>query len=67
MLSVGNWLMTTPWNLVDFPAISLPGGISSAATPIGAQLVATPGSDLRLLSLARQIEELKPWQSWNVD
>jgi amidase len=59
-LSVNRWLCTVPWNLVDFPALSLPAGLSKDGLPIGLQLVAPPGGERLLLSLARQLELLQP-------
>ena len=64
MLGVANWIMTSPWNIVGYPAISIPAGTSTAGTPIGVQLVATPGGEARLLALAAQIERLTPWPRW---
>jgi amidase len=58
-LGVGNWLLTTPWNLVGFPAASIPAGVGAAGGPIGVQLVGLPGSDALLLSVARAVEELR--------
>jgi amidase len=55
-LGVGNWLMTTPWNLVGFPALSVPAGTTSLGSPIGVQLVAPPGHDTLLLAVAQQLE-----------
>jgi amidase len=52
---------TPPLNLVGFPAASVPAGTSSEGLPIGAQLAAAPGGEGLLLSLARQLETLRPW------
>ena len=60
-LSVGNWLYTVPWNLTDFPALSLPAGLTPSGLPIGLQLVAPPGGERLLLSLAAQLETLQPF------
>jgi amidase len=40
------------------PAISLPAGVTRDGLPVGMQLVAPHGADLRLLEIARAIEEL---------
>jgi amidase len=53
--------MAAPWNLADFPAASIPAGMHSARTPLAIQLVAPLGGEGRILSLAKQIEELSPW------
>lgn len=52
---------TTPWNLVGWPAASVPAGLSSEGTPIGVQLVAPPDGEPRLLSLAAQLEHAQNW------
>src|SRR5690625_3499826 len=47
---------TSPWNVVGFPAISLPiPGVEHPA-PIGLQLIGKPGSDHQLLSIAHEVE-----------
>jgi amidase len=50
-----------PWNLAGFPAMSIPAGRHPTGLPLGVQLVAPPGGEARLLSLATQLEELNPW------
>jgi amidase len=60
-LAGGNWAYTPPWSVAGYPAASLPFGHDEDGLPIGIQLVGPPGSDQRLLSLAAQIEQLRPW------
>ncbi len=64
MLGVGNWLYTTPWNLAGLPAASVPFGRvpsgSDAGLPIGLQIVAPAGAEATVLSLAAQLEQLRP-------
>jgi amidase len=52
---------TPPFNLVGFPAASVPAGASADGLPLGVQLAAAPGGEALLLSLARQLETLRPW------
>ncbi len=45
-----------PWSFIGFPAISVPCGVTASGLPVGAQLVAGPLEDTRLLSLAAGLE-----------
>jgi len=52
-----------PWNVASFPAMSVPAGVHPEhGTPMAVQLVAAPGKERLLLSLAARIEALRPWQ-----
>lgn len=50
-----------PWNVVGWPAISVPAGLTASGLPIGAQLVAPAASEALLLALAAQVEEARRW------
>jgi amidase len=50
-----------PWNVVGWPAISVPAGFTAAGLPIGAQLVAPAEGEALLLALATQLEEGRRW------
>jgi len=50
-----------PWNVVGWPAISVPAGFTAAGLPIGAQLVAPAAGEALLLSLAAQLEASRRW------
>jgi amidase len=50
-----------PWNVVGWPAISIPAGFTAAGLPIGAQLVAPAESEALLLALAGQVEAERRW------
>ncbi|CAN5588330.1 amidase [soil metagenome] len=51
-----------PWNLAGWPAMAVPAGVHSSGLPLSIQLVARPGQESLLLSLAAQVESLLPWQ-----
>lgn len=54
---------TPLWNLVGWPAMSVPMGIHPrTGTPVAAQLAGPPGSESTLLRLAAQLEAARPWQ-----
>ena len=45
-----------PWSFIGFPATSIPCGLTSEGLPVGAELVAGPMEDGRLLALASALE-----------
>ncbi|MGV9666404.1 amidase [Nocardia niigatensis] len=54
---------TPLWNLVGWPALSLPMGLHPrTGTPVAAQIAGPPGSESTILRLAAQIEAAHPWQ-----
>jgi amidase len=53
--------LCAPWNLAGWPAVNIPAGLHSTGTPIGVQLVARPGQERLLLTLAATLEESRPW------
>ncbi|HEU5354327.1 MAG TPA: amidase family protein [Actinocrinis sp.] len=51
-----------PWNIAGWPAMNVPAGVHDpGGWPIGVQLVARPGGERLLLSLAARIEAARPW------
>jgi amidase len=50
-----------PWNLAGWPAMTVPAGRHTTGTPLAVQLVARPGGEALLLSVAAQLEQLRPW------
>ncbi|HEX8857449.1 MAG TPA: amidase family protein, partial [Thermoleophilaceae bacterium] len=60
--SVGRWIpFTTPWNLTGQPAASVPAGFDADGLPLAVQVVARPGDEATLFSLAAQLEAERPW------
>ncbi|WP_084510863.1 amidase [Nocardia lijiangensis] len=54
---------TPIWNLVGWPAASVPMGMHPySGTPVAAQLAGPPGSEATVLRLSAQIEQLHPWR-----
>ncbi len=54
---------TPLWNLVGWPAMTVPMGLHPrTGTPVAAQLAGPPGSESTLLCLAAQLETAQPWQ-----
>jgi amidase len=49
------------WNMVGFPAASVPAGVSKNGLPLGVQLVGPDGAEALLLGVARQLEQARPW------
>ena len=52
---------TPPWNLVGWPALTLPAGQDPNGVPIGVQLIAAPRREPALVALAAQLESAQPW------
>ncbi len=50
-----------PWNLAGWPAMSVPAGTDPQGQPVAVQLVAKTGGEGQLLSVAAQLEQLRPW------
>jgi amidase len=52
---------TTSWNVAGFPAASVPAGFTEDGLPLAVQLVALPGRERTLLSLAGQLQHVFDW------
>lgn len=50
------------WNFAGFPAAAVPAGVHSSGMPLSIQIVGRPGSEARILAVAREIETLRPWK-----
>jgi amidase len=50
-----------PWNHLGNPAMSVPMGFAADGLPLAIQVIARPGGEATLLSLAAQLEAERPW------
>jgi amidase len=50
-----------PWNVLGWPAVNIPAGFTSSGLPLGAQLLGPANGELRLISLAAQLEADRRW------
>lgn len=50
-----------PWNVLGWPAINIPAGVTDDGLPLGVQLLGPDGSDTLLVSLAAQLERVERW------
>lgn len=62
---VGACPYTWPWNVLGWPAMSVPAGLTPEGLPIGLQLLGPASSETRLIALAAQLEAVERWdQQW---
>jgi amidase len=54
--------LTGLWNLAQYPAATVPVAIHPNGMPIGVQLIAPPGGEALLLSVASQLQTMRPWR-----
>jgi amidase len=50
-----------PWNILGWPGVNVPSGLTADGLPLGAQLLGPGGSEPRLLALAAQLESVERW------
>jgi amidase len=50
-----------PWNVLGWPGVSVPAGLTGTGLPFGVQLLGVADSEPLLLSLAAQLEQLEHW------
>jgi amidase len=50
-----------PWNVLGWPGVSVPAGLTNEGLPIGVQLLGHANSEPMLLSLAAQLERVERW------
>jgi amidase len=51
-----------PWNVLGWPGVNVPAGLTPEGLPLGASLLGPANSESRLISLAAQLEEAEGWQ-----
>jgi amidase len=50
-----------PWNVLGWPGLNVPAGLTAAGLPVGAQLLGPAHSEPRLLALGAQLEAEERW------
>jgi amidase len=50
-----------PWNILGWPGVNVPAGLTDAGLPLGAQLLGPAASEPRLIALAAQLESAERW------
>ncbi|CAN5221765.1 amidase [soil metagenome] len=60
-LIVGACPYAWPWNVVGWPGVNVPAGLTEAGLPIGVQLLGPEQSEPLLISLAAQLERAERW------
>jgi aspartyl-tRNA(Asn)/glutamyl-tRNA(Gln) amidotransferase subunit A len=60
-LSVRYTRCTNPFNLLGFPALSIPCGLSRDGLPIGLQVVGRPFDDATVLRVGHAYQQLTDW------
>jgi amidase len=50
-----------PWNVLGWPGVSVPAGLTATGLPIGAQLLGRENDEVTLLALAAQLEGIERW------
>ena len=51
-----------PWNVLGWPGVNVPAGLTAEGLPLGASLLGPANSESRLISLAAQLERAEGWQ-----
>lgn len=52
---------TWPWNVLGWPGVNVPAGLTAGGLPVGAQLLGPAGGEELLISLAAQLESVTNW------
>ena len=51
-----------PWNVIGWPAVNVPAGLTPDGLPVGAQLLGNANSEPTLIALAAQLQAAERWQ-----
>jgi len=51
-----------PWNVLGWPGVNVPAGLTDDGLPIGATLLGPAASESRLIGLAAQLEAAERWE-----
>ena len=60
-LIVGACPYAWPWNVIGWPGVNVPAGLTDAGLPIGVQLLGTANSEPLLISLVAELEAVERW------
>jgi amidase len=52
---------TWPWNVLGWPGVNIPAGLTQEGLPVGAQLLGPVNSEPLLISLAAALEQVERW------
>lgn len=52
---------TWVWNVLGWPGVNVPAGLTADGLPVGAQLLGPANAEPRLLALAAQLESVERW------
>ena len=52
-----------PWNVVGWPAVGVPAGLTHSGLPVGVQLVGRANDEATLVALAAQAEQREQWHA----
>ena len=50
-----------PWNVLGWPGVNVPAGLTDSGLPLGAQLLGPANSESLLISVAAQLEDAERW------
>ncbi len=60
-LMVGYCPYTWVWNVLGWPGVNVPAGLTADGLPVGAQLLGPANAEGRLIQLAAQLERVERW------